>query len=656
MMLKIFLLIFIIIITSYIIVFGWQIPHQSGIEMFTNTPSATPSGTPSGTAPITIYENCNYTGRSFSFTNEGNYMLKNTSLAYIPFRSIRIRPGYTVHVYEKDANAVDKGFSITLTHDQACLPEDFYNIMTSIKIEVNAAPGARTAPPIITFKECNYNGIGDLYSLGQHDKKNTIKSMLIPAGFRVLLYKNSENQTKQLINIYQTNQTCLPIDIYPLITSLTVERDGDTHSAKYDALSPSTDTYQDPELFMIDLDSKMRSQGDYLGSDLIKNYVYTSDFFQQRPQSDNRDLLSMYEQSIQMVLQSHMYNDKKTIDDPISDAYLPYTSNLYLSHYKTPEQANNEYIIMSVIKSVLNRSPTSSELIRYSEQIENNELDEHLLKIQLMNSTEYRKNIKLQSNDVAIDLEYAYAKEDMISYVSKLYFDERSIEVPRVMLLPLRDLYVYLQNNEYLFRAVLTHSNYSLFEKEVSETRLLTKSSLAEIFNRYFLLYDIKVIANTIKRNDVLKRGNKSGSVGSMYSHSGLQPNSLDNACKNQDTSAIYLKINTDADNVFDLHNIAICATPTTPASASFTPAPAPASMAPAPASFAPAPAPFAPAPASMTPAPAPFAPAPASFAPAPASMTPTPASFAPAPASFAPAPASMTPAPASFAPAPAPT
>ena len=127
--------------------------------------------------------------------------------------------------------------------------------------------------------------------------------------------------------------------------------------------------------------------------------------------------------------------------------YIDFHINNYCFSYINNKEwfPSNEYIIINVFKSVLNRSPNSSEIIRYSEQMENNELDEHLLKIQLMNSTEYRRNVKLQSNDVEADLEYAYAKEDLLTYISKLYFDERNMELPHVMLLPLRDIYVYLQ-------------------------------------------------------------------------------------------------------------------------------------------------------------------------------------------------------------------
>ena len=127
----------------------------------------------------------------------------------------------------------------------------------------------------------------------------------------------------------------------------------------------------------------------------------------------------------------------------------------------------------------------------------------------LLNSAEYRRNIKLQSNDVSADMEYSIAKEDMMSYIKRLYFNELGIEPQKGMMLPLKDIYTYLQNNEFLFRAFLIDGKYTLFEKEVLDTRLLTKSRLSEIFEKYYILYDLKLSANDIKRNDILHRREK---------------------------------------------------------------------------------------------------------------------------------------------------
>ena len=214
----------------------------------------------------------------------------------------------------------------------------------------------------------------------------------------------------------------------------------------------------------------------------------------------------MAEQSMNQQLQKLNYNNEISIEDPIGDAYLPYSLNLYKDNIKTPEQINHEYIVISLFKNVLSRNPTSSETEKYTKQIINNELDENMLRINLINSVEYRRNMKLQSNEVSADLEYSYAKGDLISYINQLYFKELDTEIPKGMILPLKDIFTYLQNNEYLFRALLNHTNFKLFEKDILDLRMMTKSGISELFAKYFILYDLKMSANDIKRHDIINR------------------------------------------------------------------------------------------------------------------------------------------------------
>lgn len=224
--------------------------------------------------------------------------------------------------------------------------------------------------------------------------------------------------------------------------------------------------------------------------------------------NSNLSNLTMYEQSINLIAPSYMYNEKETIEDPISDSYLPYSQNISES-IKTPEDINYEYNIISIFKNVLNRNPTLSEVKKYTQQFKDNELDETLLRINLLNTSEYKRNIKLQSNDISSYIDYTIAKEDLLAYINKIYFLELGQEAPKLVLLPLRDIYVYLQNNEYLFRAMLINNNYKKFEQDIINTKLLTKLNLANLFNKYFILYELKLKANDIKKTEILKRKGK---------------------------------------------------------------------------------------------------------------------------------------------------
>jgi len=171
-------------------------------------------------------------------------------------------------------------------------------------------------------------------------------------------------------------------------------------------------------------------------------------------------------------------------------------------------------------------------------------MDESLLKIHLLNTVEYRRNIKLQSNEVSNDIQYEHAKKDLIFIISNLYIDEIGKEIPKGMLLPLKDIWIYFQGNQYLFRAFLVHKNYTLFEKEVMETNLLSKSNLSRLIDKYFILYDLKMTANDIQRYDVMSRKTKNTIEGNnVKSFRGVDENDIN-------TENLYKKINENATKV----------------------------------------------------------------------------------------------------------
>jgi len=258
--------------------------------------------------------------------------------------------------------------------------------------------------------------------------------------------------------------------------------------------------------------------------------------------SSNYIEIPMQERSLNMSTYQHVYNNKIDIDDPIQDSYLPYSYNK--QHTKSVEQNNFEYAIISVYKNVLNRNPTSDELEKYTNQMILNEMDESLLKIHLLNTVEYRRNIKLQSNEVSNDIQYEHAKKDLIFIISNLYIDEIGKEIPKGMLLPLKDIWIYFQGNQYLFRAFLVHKNYTLFEKEVMETNLLSKSNLSRLIDKYFILYDLKMTANDIQRYDVMSRKTKNTIEGNnVKSFRGVDENDIN-------TENLYKKINENATKV----------------------------------------------------------------------------------------------------------
>ena len=175
----------------------------------------------------------------------------------------------------------------------------------------------------------------------------------------------------------------------------------------------------------------------------------------------------------------------KDIEDPISNAYIP-TSTKIIN--------DDNYEIIKLYKEILNRDPSREELQKAKF------IDIKTLKIQLLNTPEYNHMISMQTNDVESGIEGAIAKKDLLNKIAHIYKHELDRDIKRKLLLPLRDCYIHLQFNEYLFRAMLINNNYDNFENDVLNTKMLNKKKLLELFNKYFDLNELK-----LKANDIIK-------------------------------------------------------------------------------------------------------------------------------------------------------
>jgi hypothetical protein len=170
-----------------------------------------------------------------------------------------------------------------------------------------------------------------------------------------------------------------------------------------------------------------------------------------------------------------------TIDDPISDSLIPYNP-------KTKVELT-EYEVIELTKSILQRPPTIEEMTKYSY------LSSNTLKEYLYNSPEYDKLIKTQDNHVNNGIEGAIAKKNLINRIMAIYSNIIKKELPVKMMLVLRDCFIHLQLNEYLFVAMLESFNYTKFEVDVLSTYVLTKKVLLHLFNKHFNVLELKLIA-----------------------------------------------------------------------------------------------------------------------------------------------------------------
>jgi hypothetical protein len=171
----------------------------------------------------------------------------------------------------------------------------------------------------------------------------------------------------------------------------------------------------------------------------------------------------------------------ETIDIPISDSLIPYNpkSKIELS----------EYDVIELTKSILQRPPTIQEMKKFAYYTSDD------LKEYLYNLPEYDKLIKTQDNHVNNGIEGAVAKKNIINRIMIIYSTITKKELPVKMMTPLRDCFIHLQLNEYLFTAMLESYNYSKFEVDVLSAYILTKKVLLYLFNKHFNVLELKLIA-----------------------------------------------------------------------------------------------------------------------------------------------------------------
>jgi hypothetical protein len=170
------------------------------------------------------------------------------------------------------------------------------------------------------------------------------------------------------------------------------------------------------------------------------------------------------------------------------------------------EKAINEYAIIDIYKNILDRHPKQKELIDNLQEFYEKNSDEEKLKLKLYNSTEYKIIVKMQSNYTDPTLISTISEKNIIEYLLKIYEDFFNKLPHDKMKIPLKQCYIHLQFNDYLFKAMLMHDNYVNFEKAVLREYIINDEKLLEIFDKNFVLYELRLIANELKKREVLKR------------------------------------------------------------------------------------------------------------------------------------------------------
>jgi hypothetical protein len=174
------------------------------------------------------------------------------------------------------------------------------------------------------------------------------------------------------------------------------------------------------------------------------------------------------------------YN-QNTIEDLIPTSYIPHNPYLY--------KKSTEYEVIDVYKKILNRSPTSVE-IELKVFLSKDELTE-----ELYNSYEYDRLIKIQDNLAINDIEQTIAQRNLNTKITYLYKELYNKTPDERLLMTLKDCFIHLRNDPYLFLVFMQSKNYIKFENEILTTKNLTKAAILEIFDKYFNLLELKILA-----------------------------------------------------------------------------------------------------------------------------------------------------------------
>lgn len=246
-------------------------------------------------------------------------------------------------------------------------------------------------------------------------------------------------------------------------------------------------------------------------NDFFKQYYLhlLQEDFQEYASPTDKNTITNDELSLntQMVKYKNGLNDvHDQITDPISDVYLPYYEGSFENANDDVQNKMNEFVIIDVYKNLLDRQPKPDELNKHLQEFYEKSADEDILKMRIYNSTEYKMIVKMQSNDVDAGLISTSSAESLIDKLKRTYKETKMKEPNEKMLLPLKDCYIHLQFNDYLFKAMLVHDNFGKFEKDILDAPMLSRERLLEIFNKHFLLSEMRLVANEFKKQEVLKK------------------------------------------------------------------------------------------------------------------------------------------------------
>lgn len=161
------------------------------------------------------------------------------------------------------------------------------------------------------------------------------------------------------------------------------------------------------------------------------------------------------------------------------------SSQAQLEAFTGSSAATIEDTVLGIYQQVLDRSPSSTELVDATRNLRDGTWTEAGLRQRLIDSDEYQRLIKTQSNLLTPELTKMIADRAIIDMISKIYEEEKQHAIPDDLILPLKAAFVALDYNEYAFRALLRAPKYSYFEADVQEANDVTIDTVTALLDKH---------------------------------------------------------------------------------------------------------------------------------------------------------------------------
>ncbi len=174
---------------------------------------------------VTLYENCNYSGRSYTL-EPGNYRLYQMKISNDQLSSIRIPDRLKVTIYENDNFG---GRSKIYTTNNSCLESGWNDAASSIVVESEYdQPGYGQGDYVTFYENSNSRGFSQSLRIGRYtgsqlgNLRYNISSFVINGSLRVKAYLNSDNLTGYSV-VFDESKSYLPDNQNDKIGSLIIE-------------------------------------------------------------------------------------------------------------------------------------------------------------------------------------------------------------------------------------------------------------------------------------------------------------------------------------------------------------------------------------------------------------------------------------------------